>query len=61
MTNLNGRELNIDELERASGGSVVTQLIEAFNLGVALELGKAERWKNMPKAGTGECKNHNGV
>ena len=60
MTNLDDRELNIGELERVSGGSVM-QLIAAFNLGVALELGKAERWKNMPKAGTGECKNHNGV
>ena len=37
MTNLNnnGRELNIDELECASGGSVVTQYIQAFKEGVA--------------------------
>jgi hypothetical protein len=61
MTNLDGRELNIDELERVSGGSAVMQLIGAFKEGIAIGLDRAERWKNMPKPGTGPCKNHNGV
>ena len=59
MTNL--RELNIDELERASGGSVAKELIEAFNQGVAIGIANVARRASYPKAGTGECKNHNGV
>jgi len=77
MTSLNhnDRELQITELDRASGGSVVGQLIQAFHDGIAQGLAgsKGGGMGTLPpptfpigpatgSGGGGRChSNHNGV